>query len=83
MVKYLITVTTHLLIQDTLKTIYYACTILDFSLLTEFALHKNKTLLYMDYALYRLDKSKIAFENYHPIIQNYSNSLLIHQSSML
>ena len=29
--------------------------------------HNNETLSYMDHALYKLDKTKIAFENHWPI----------------
>ena len=36
-------------------------------MLTQYLLHDNETLSYIEYALYRLDKTKIAFENYCPI----------------
>lgn len=36
-------------------------------MLIQYLLHKNKTLLYIKYALYKLDKAKIAFEKYYLI----------------
>ena len=36
-------------------------------MLTQYLLHDNKTLSYMEYALYKLDKKKIAFKNQCPI----------------
>ena len=36
-------------------------------MLTQYLLHNNKTLFYIDYTLYRLDKTKIAFENHYSI----------------
>ena len=80
MVKQLIAATTLLLIQDAPKTIYYACAILDFIMLAQYLSHNNKTLFYMEYALYKLDKAKIAFKNHCTIdaklfrpIFNYPN----------
>lgn len=49
------------------KTIQYAQAILDFTMLTQYALHDNKTLSYIKYTLYRLEKIKIAFEQYRLI----------------
>lgn len=63
-VKQLIIVATPLLIQDAPKAIYYICTILNFTMLVQYLLHNNKTLLYMDYAFSRLEKTQIAFENF-------------------
>ncbi len=63
-VKQLITVTTFLLIHDVSETIYFAYAILDFTILTQYPLYNDKTLFYMKYALYGLDKTKITFENY-------------------
>lgn len=42
-------------------------TILDFTILAKYLLYNNQTLSYMDHTLYRLDKTKIAFENHCPI----------------
>ena len=67
MVKQLIAATSPLLIQDASKRIHCACAILDFTILAQYPLHDNETLSYMDHALYRLDKTKIAFENHRPI----------------
>lgn len=64
MVKQLIIIATFLLIIDTLEAIYCIRTILDFIMLAQYSLHNNKTLYYMDHSLYRLYKTKIAFENY-------------------
>ncbi len=36
-------------------------------MLTQYLSHDNETLSYMEHALYRLDKTKIAFENYRSI----------------
>ncbi len=67
MVKQLIAATTLLLIQDTPETIYCARAILDFTMLAQYPLHDDKTLSYIEHALYKLDKTKIAFENHRPI----------------
>ncbi len=67
MVKQLIAAATLLLIQDVPETIHCARTILDFTMLAQYPSHDNETLSYMEYALYRLDKTKIMFENHYPI----------------
>ena len=67
MVKYLIAVVTPLLMQDALEAIYYTRAILDFTMLAQYLLHNNKRLFYMEHALYRFDKTKIAFENHYSI----------------
>ncbi len=36
-------------------------------MLAQYLSHDNETLSYMEYALYRLDKTKIAFKNHCPI----------------
>ena len=36
-------------------------------MLAQYFLHNNKTLRYMGHELYRLEKTKIAFEHYWPI----------------
>lgn len=66
-VKQLIAVATLLLIQDIPKTIYYTHAIIDFTMLAQYLSHNDETLSYMGHALYRLDKTKIAFENHHLI----------------
>ena len=66
MVKQLITAA-FLLTQDAPETIHCTCAILDFINLAHYLSHNNKTLSYMDHALYRLGKTKIAFENHCPI----------------
>lgn len=63
MVKQLIIVTTLLLIQYTPEAIHYTCAILDFTMLAQYLSHNNKSFLYMNHASYRLDKTKIIFEN--------------------
>lgn len=55
---------TFVIIQDASETIYYTYIIFDCTILTQYSLHNNKTLLYMEHALYRLDKTKIAFDNH-------------------
>ena len=67
MVNQLIIVATSLLIQNTPEAIYCACVIFNFTMLVQYLLHNNKTLLCIDHALYRLDKTKITFENHHSI----------------
>ncbi len=36
-------------------------------MLFQYLLYNNKTLFYIEHALYKLDKTKIGFENYCPI----------------
>ncbi len=36
-------------------------------MLAQYPLHNDETISYMEHALYRLDKTKIAFENHCPI----------------
>ena len=60
--KQLIVAATHLLIYDTLVVIQYTCTIFDFTILAQYILHDDKTLYYIEHALYRLEKPKKAFE---------------------
>ena len=64
MVKPLIMAATILLIHDVPEVIQYTCAILDNTMLAHYVLHNNKMLCYMEHALYRLEKTKIAFE--HP-----------------
>ena len=67
MVKQLIATATLLLIQDIPEAIYYVRTIFDLIMLTQYLSYNNETLFYMLHVLYRLDKTKIAFENHCPI----------------
>ena len=64
MVKQLIVAATPLLIDDAPKTIQCARAILDFIMLAWYVLHNEETLRYMEHALYRLEKTKIAFEQH-------------------
>lgn len=66
-VKESITTATSLLIQNILKTIYYILTIFDFIILVQYLLQNDETLFYIEHFLYKLDKIKIAFDNYCPI----------------
>ena len=56
-----------LLIQNALKAIQCAQAIFDFTMLAQYVSHDDKTLRYMEHALYRLEKTKIAFEHHRPI----------------
>ncbi len=67
MVKQLIVATTPLLIHDALEAIQSTRVILDFTMLAQYVSHDDKTLHYMEHALYRLEKTKIAFEQHRPI----------------
>ena len=67
MVQQLIAAATLLLMHNALKAIYCARAILDFTILAQYQLHDNETLFYMEHALYKLDKIKIAFENHRLI----------------
>lgn len=55
---------TLLQIYDTAKVSQYTQTILKFTILAQYILYNNKTLCYMKYTLYKLEKSKIVYE-YH------------------
>lgn len=63
MIKQLITITITLLIQNAPKAIYYTCTIFDFTMLAQYLLYNNEILLYIEHTLYRLDKTKVIFQN--------------------
>ncbi len=67
MVKQIIAAAIPLLIQDAPETIPYAHVILDVTMLAQYPSHNDETLSYMEHALYKLDKTKIAFENHRPI----------------
>ncbi len=55
------------LIHNTLKAIQYARAILNFTMLAQYISHDDKTLWYIEHVLYRLEKTKIAYEHYRPI----------------
>ena len=67
MVKQQIMAATPLLIHDAPEAIQFAQAILDFTILARYVLHDEKTLCYIKHALYKLEKTKIAFEQYQPI----------------
>ena len=58
---------TPLLIYDAPKAIQCAQAILNFTMLAQYVLHDEETLRYIEHALYRLEKTKIAFEQHRPI----------------
>ena len=53
--------------HDALEAIQCGQAILDFIMLAQYVSHDNKTLRYMEHALYRLKKTKIAFEQHRTI----------------
>ena len=67
MVKQLVIAATPLLIQNAPKAIHCARAILNFTMLAQYVSHDDETLRYMEHALYRLEKTKIAFEHHWPI----------------
>ncbi len=67
MVKQLIVAAMLLLIHDAPETIQCAQAILDFTILAQYVSHDEETLRYMEQALYKLEKTKIAFEQHWPI----------------
>ncbi len=67
MLKQLIVAATPLLVHDAQETIQCARTILDFTMLAQYVSHDEETLRYMEHALYKLEKTKIAFEQHQPI----------------
>lgn len=67
MVKQLIVAGTPLLIGNALKAIQYSQAIFDFPMLAQYVSHDDEMLRYMKHALYRLEKTKIAFEQHRPI----------------
>ncbi len=64
MVKQLIMSATPLLIHHVPEVIQCTQAILDFTMLTQYVSHDEETLRYIEHALYRLEKTKIAFEQY-------------------
>ena len=67
MVKELVVAATSLLIQNGPEAIQCARAILDFTILAQYVSNDDKTLRYMEHALYRLEKTKIAFKHQWPI----------------
>ncbi len=67
MVKQLIAAATPLLLHDVPEAIQCVRAILDFMMLAQYVSHDDETLRYMEHALYRLEKTKIAFESHRPI----------------
>ena len=67
MVKQLIVAAILLLIQNIPEAIQCARAIFDFTILAQYVSHENKTLQYMEHALYKLKMTKIAFEYHRPI----------------
>ena len=67
MIKQLVVAATPLLIQNALEAIQCARAILDFTMLTQYVSNDDETLRYMEHVLYRLEKTKIAFEHHRPI----------------
>ena len=67
MIKQLIAVAMPLLIHNALEAIQCTWTIFNFTMLAQYVSNDNKTLQYMEHVLYRLEKTRIAFEHYWPI----------------
>ena len=67
MVKQLVVVATPLLIQNAPEAIQCTQAILDFTILAQYVSHDDKTLRYIEHALYRFEKTKITFEYHRPI----------------
>lgn len=55
-----------LLIYKAPETIQFAQTIPDFIMLAQYVLHDEEILRYIEHVLYKLKKTKIAFEQYRP-----------------
>ena len=67
MVKQLVIVAIPLLVQNAPEAIQCAQASLNFTILARYVLHDNKMLRYIEHALYRLEKTKIAFEHHRPM----------------
>lgn len=67
MVKQLIVAAMFLLIYEALEAIKCAQAILDFTMLAQYVLHDKETFRYIEHALYKLEMTKIAFEQHRPI----------------
>ena len=61
MIKQLIVATMLLMIHNAPEVIQCVQAILDFIMQAKYDLYNEKTLCYMEHALYRLEKTKIAF----------------------
>ena len=66
-VKQLIIAAISLLIHNAPEAIQCTWAILNFTMLVQYILHHDKILRYMEHALYRFEKIKIAFEHYQSI----------------
>ena len=55
---------TPLLIHDSPKAIQFVWAILYFTILAQYVLYDEEMLCYIKHALYRLEKTKIAFEQH-------------------
>ncbi len=67
MVKQLIVAAIPLLIHNALEVIQCARVILDFMILAKYVSYNDKMLRYIEHTLYRLEKTKIAFEHHQLI----------------
>ena len=54
-------------IHNATETIQCTQAILDFTMLAQYISHNNEILRYIEHVLYRLEKTKIAFEHHQPI----------------
>lgn len=61
-VKQLNPIATLLLTHNNPEARDCACAILDFTILAYYISHDNKTLIYMEHVLYRLNKTTMVFE---------------------
>lgn len=60
-------VTTPLLIHDVPEAIQYTQVIQNCIILVQYILHNEETFCYIEYVLYKLEKTKIIFEQYELI----------------
>ena len=56
-----------LLIQNAPKAIQCTRAILDFTILAQYVSYDNKTLRYIEHALYKIERTKITFKHHWPI----------------
>ena len=66
-VRQLIPVLAPLLSVKELAAMHCAWAFVDFILIVQYKTHNNKTLYYIEQALYRIDKMKVAFRALHPL----------------
>ena len=64
MVKQLSATIIFLPMRHVLEAIHCTRAIFEFTILIQYLLHNNKTFFYIKHTLYRLDKTKIVFENH-------------------